>query len=114
MFQPKRIGDDEFIDGGVVSPTHADLAGDAGATTVVVSSPMTRPSRRLLARHARRRLDAETAALRSAGVDVVVVQPTEELMRVADGFPRRRPHAAGDIAWQARVDALAAVERAGV
>ncbi len=114
MFQPKRIGNNDYIDGGVVSPTHAELACDAGAEAVVISSPMTRPSRRFLARHARKVLAKETRNLRKGGVRVLVVQPTERLMEVADGFPRRNPLAAGAIAEQARADVAAAVEKAGL
>jgi NTE family protein len=113
MFQPKRIGDDEFIDGGVVSPTHAYLANHGAADAVVVSSPMTRPSRRMTARHARRRLAAEMEELNRAGVRVMVVEPTRTLVEIAEGFPRKNPAAAPAIARQARADVAAAVARAG-
>lgn len=113
MFQPKRIGDHDYIDGGVVSPTHADLVSGAGVETAVISSPMTRPSKRFLARHARKQLDAETKTLRDAGVAVLVVQPSERLMEVAEGFPRRNPEAAPAIAAQARADVCEAIDCAG-
>jgi NTE family protein len=114
MFRPKHIAGDDYIDGGAVSPTHAALALDAGGDTVLVSSPMTRPSRKLLARHARRRLQDEVSQLRAAGKRVVVVEPTHELMDVAAGFPRRNPAAAPAIERQAHQDVAAACARAGI
>ena len=114
MFQPKKIDDHDYIDGGVVSPTHAHLAAHDGVETVVVSSPMTRPSRRFLARHARKRLRTEVAALEKAGLNVLVVQPTDQLIEVAAGFPRRNPGVAPAIANQARLDVEAAFARAGI
>ncbi len=114
MFQPKRIDGHDYIDGGVVSPTHADLALTDGVRAVVVSSPMTRPSKRFLARHARARLAEETARLGRAGISVIVVEPSAELMDVADGFPRRNPSAAPTIAARAREDVAAACRRAGL
>lgn len=114
MFQPKRIGEDDYIDGGVVSPTHADLASEVGVESAVISSPMTRPSKRFLARHARRRLESETMTLRDAGVAVLVVQPSERLMEVAEGFPRRNPSAAPAIAAQARADVCEAIDCSGL
>lgn len=114
MFQPKRLGGVDYIDGGVVSPTHADLLIGTETGRVVVSSPMTRPSRRYLARHARRRLAVEVGLLQQAGKEVLVVQPTERLMEIAEGFPRSRPEAAFAIAGQAELDVEAACVAAGI
>lgn len=114
MFQPKRIGDHDYIDGGVVSPTHADLALASDSRHVLISSPMTRPSRRFLARHARAQLQREIAALEAAGRHAVVVEPTHELMEVAAGFPRRNPGAAMAIKRQAHKDVAAACAAAGL
>lgn len=114
MFQPKRLGGVDYIDGGVVSPTHADLLIGTEVDRVVVSSPMTRPSRRYLARHARRRLAIEVTLLEQAGKEVLVVQPSERLVEVATGFPRSRPEAAFAIAEQAEHDVEAACAAAGI
>ena len=114
MFRPKHIAGDDYIDGGAVSPTHAELALDAGGDTVLVSSPMTRPSRKILARHARKRLREEVGQLRDAGKQVVVVEPTHELMEVAAGFPRRNPGAAPAIERQAHQDVATACAKAGI
>jgi hypothetical protein len=75
---------------------------------------MTRPSRKMLARHAQRRLTEEVGQLRAAGKQVVVVEPTHELMEVAAGFPRRNPAAAPAIERQAHQDVAAACARAGI
>ena len=114
MFQPKRLGGIDYIDGGVVSPTHADLLVGTEVEHVLVSSPMTRPSRRYLARHARRQLATERLLLEQAGKKVLIVQPSERLMEVASGFPRRNPGAATAIAEQARIDVDAACAAAGL
>jgi NTE family protein len=113
MFQPKHIDGEDYIDGGVVSPTHAHLADHGVAEAVIISSPMTRPSRRFTARHARKRLAAEMDELNAAGVRVLLVEPTRELVDIAEGFPRRNPAAAPAIADRARADVTEAIERAG-
>lgn len=113
MFRPKEIDGEEFIDGGVVSPTHAHLANHGAADAVVISSPMTRPSRRLTTRHARKRLAAEMDELNRAGTRVLLVEPTSELVHIAAGFPRRNPEAAPAIAARARADAGEAIRKAG-
>ena len=94
LFRPRLIDGVPFIDGGVASSTHADLLADSGMDRVYVSAPMSKPSRRLFARHARRRLTGEVAALRAAGIQTIVVQPSPAAVEAARGFPRRRPEAA--------------------
>ena len=101
MFRPPHIDGVPHLDGGTVSPTHAAEVAAAGVELVVISSPMTRPSRRVLARHARRRLAAETRVLTDAGVTVVVIEPPAELTALARGFPRRGPGAAAVVAAMA-------------
>lgn len=101
MFRPRLIGDEVFVDGGVKSSTHADLFVDAGIDRVIISAPMSRPSGRLFARNARRRLADEVRLLRARGVETVVVQPAAEIGEIARGYPRRRPEAASEIAAHA-------------
>ena len=40
LFAPVRIGDHDYIDGGMGDVAHADLAADAGCTVVVIINPM--------------------------------------------------------------------------
>ena len=107
IFSPKEIGDHQYLDGGLASPTHAHLAAERPPDLVIVSSPMTRLSRRPLARHARRRLEAEKRVLGSVGIDVVVIEPVEtDDFR---GFPRRNPEAAPRLLELARAATRAAM-----
>lgn len=101
MFQPSVIDGEVFVDGGVTSSTHASLLAESGVGTVIVSAPMTKPSRRLFASHARRMLADEIEELRKAGIDTIVVRPTAEAMEAAKGFPRRNPGAAQAIVGHA-------------
>lgn len=101
MFRPRVIDGLAYIDGGVVSSTHADLLVDAGVDRVFISAPMSKPSNGLFARNARYRLSAEAALLREAGIETVVVQPSVEAVRAARGFPRRNPGAAPNIVHHA-------------
>jgi NTE family protein len=71
-----------YVDGGVHSPTNADLLEHQGLDLVVVVSPMstTRAGRRASLASARPlhagRLAAEVADLRRAGTEVLTFQPT--------------------------------------
>jgi NTE family protein len=94
MFRPRRIDGVDYVDGGVVSPTHAGLLAGSDIDVAIVSSPMSKPSRRPFARLARRRLSEETAALERAGIATIVVHPSAAAVRDAKGFPRRNPGAA--------------------
>lgn len=70
-----------YVDGGVHSPTNADLVADLGFDVVVVSSPMSGTGDALRRRGAgARRLHAatlarEVRAVRAAGAEVLVLQP---------------------------------------
>lgn len=82
-FTPVDIGGVGHVDGGVHSPTNADLLAGTGVRVVVVSSPMSvsrghyRPAPDFLTRVALgRRLGAEVAALEHDGAGVIVLQPT--------------------------------------
>ncbi len=101
MFRPRMIDGIPFIDGGVASSTHAELLAASGVELAIISAPMSKPSRRLFARNARRQLAAEVAALRQAGVETIVVQPSAAAVEAARGFPRRNPGAASAIVGHA-------------
>jgi NTE family protein len=87
-FPPVAIGGRRYLDGGVVSPTSADLLAESGLDTVIVIAPMASTDqgrRHGLARVEgamravmRRALDAEVALLRGAGIRVVRIEPGPE------------------------------------
>jgi NTE family protein len=103
-FPPVSISGVDYVDGGTVSPTSADLLVDSGVDEVVIVAPMsteegapghgvTRIER--LARSAMtRRVDAEARLLGEAGVRVIRVEPgAAELEAMGSNFMdvRRRP-----------------------
>ena len=84
FFAPVSIGGTRYVDGGVHSPTNADLLAGRELDLVVISSPMSiartsprfapdQPARRL----ARLRLVREVARLRRTGIPVLTFQPTD-------------------------------------
>lgn len=85
-FEPVVIDGERHVDGGVHSPTNADLVGGLGLDLVVVSSPMSiagRPRPRASAEWAlrqwcRSQLDREAAGVRRRGTPVLAFQPTAE------------------------------------
>ncbi|MBA8930248.1 NTE family protein [Kutzneria viridogrisea] len=102
-FPATRICGRDYVDGGVASPTSADLVAPLGLDEVVVLSPMTSaepgPARgaarveRLLRRAMNHRLDTEVAALERAGTRVVRLDPcAEDLAAMGPNLmdPRRR------------------------
>ncbi len=99
-FRPVEVDGVRFVDGGVASPTNADLVAGLGLEVVVVSSPMSvhrrhwKPAADLLTRHAFRwRLGVEATRVRNAGAVVVAVQPTAAdvaAMGINAMEPRRR------------------------
>ena len=81
-FAPVHIGSRAYIDGGVHSPTNADLLRTrAELDLVIVVSPMSGAGARptsvngLLRRHSGRHLASEIGALHAAGLPVVVFEP---------------------------------------
>jgi NTE family protein len=78
-----------YVDGGVHSPTNADVLRGSELDLLVVSSPMSvaprqlRPTLDLVPRlHAHRYLRREMAAYRRRGVQVVTFEPGGELLQV--------------------------------
>jgi NTE family protein len=87
LYRPVRIGRDRFVDGGMHSPSNADLVADLDLDLVVVVNPMSSLEGhaatgfvdRYLSplRHvAGRRLDRELRLLDERGVTTYVLQPT--------------------------------------
>ncbi|WP_340373984.1 patatin-like phospholipase family protein [Streptomyces sp. SS7] len=102
-FPPVRIAGRRYADGGILSTASANLLVPLGLDEVYVIAPMSsvRPGPRrglgraeaLLRRVMTRTLDAECAALRAAGTEVVRLEPTPADLRVMGGNfmdPRRR------------------------
>lgn len=83
-FAPVHIGDHAYVDGGAHSPTNAAVLRSLGLDTVIVVSPMSGPSGGAVKTvyeatrwHATRRAAREAAALRAAGIKVLMVRPGE-------------------------------------
>ena len=87
-FAPVRIGNVTYFDGGVYSPTNADVLRDEGLDLVVVVSPMS--SARGMSRTpdaalrwlAHRKLDREAGRLRAKGTPVVRFEPGPRALSV--------------------------------
>ena len=108
FFAPVVIAGHRYVDGGVHSPTNADLLAERPLDLVVVSAPMAgrwrslRPHPAALARTAARvALDREVAALRRAGIPVLVLQPGPDDTPLMDGRSMD-PGARVPVARQAR------------
>jgi NTE family protein len=103
VFRPVRIDGQLYVDGGVASPTNADLLIDEQVDLAVILSPMSggwfggqvRPDW-LLRSLARRALAREVRQLQAAGIDTVVFEPDRTTTRSAgwNYLTRRR---AGDV-----------------
>lgn len=113
-FAPVPIGDERYVDGGMHSPSNADVLAGLGLDVVIISSPQTavphalRPSRDAAFRMAcRTLLRREAAMLRRAGSRVLVVEPSAADVRamgaVAEALTPESMHASrlADVAMQA-------------
>ncbi len=86
-FRPVRIGAATYVDGGVRSPTNADVLRRAEIDLAVIISPMSgRDLSRLgpgamVRRHARAKLAGEQRRLRAAGIPSVVIEPGPDVIR---------------------------------
>jgi NTE family protein len=83
FFAPVAIDGDNYIDGGIHSPTNADVLVDTPLDIVIVSSPMSLVGRTMrgvgpVRPWARALLAAEVVRLRRRGATVVAFQPTLE------------------------------------
>jgi NTE family protein len=77
IFPPVSIEGRRYVDGGVLSGTHADLALGSGARQVLVLVPFVRGNAGL-ARLMFERLEMEMAALRAAKAEVALLTPSKE------------------------------------
>ncbi len=107
-FQPVRIGDEAYVDGGAHSPTNLDLLAGRGLDVVVVSSPMSVARRALQPRVDlparllfRATLAREALAVRRSGTPVVTLQPAGEDLGVM-GLNAMDPRPWRDVVARAR------------
>ncbi len=117
-FSPVMIGDEPFVDGGVHSPTNADVLAGEDLDLVVVSSPMSMTGRRVyqssgsvVRRWSRALLDAEALRLRRRGVPVVAFQPTGDDIEVM-GLNTMDPSRRAPVARQVHESTLRRLSRA--
>lgn len=120
FFSPVTIGGDVFVDGGVHSPTNADVLVGEELDLVIVSSPMSmagqfvsRSAGSMMRRWSRALLDAETLRLRRRGVPVIAFQPRSEDVGVM-GANAMDPTRRGPVARQAHESTLRRLARADV
>lgn len=117
LFVPVEICGERYVDGGIHSPTNADLLEAEGCDTVVIVSPMSvgreairrrrlNPARLL----SRALLGAEVRRLRRAGVEVIVFQPGISDLR-AMGLNALDPSRCADVARAARDAVRARLQR---
>lgn len=107
-FRPVRIGGDTYVDGGVRSPTNADILRRSPLDLAIVVSPMS--GRRLgrvgasalVRRHAGSRLAGERKRLAAAGIPSLVIEPGPDVIDVLGT----------DFMSDARADAIVEVARA--
>lgn len=83
VFRPGVINGVPYVDGGIASPTNADLLHQHDSRLIAVISPMSgSPARTMMGRltsiHARRQLNSEVERLRRHH-DVLVVEPAGQL-----------------------------------
>ncbi len=118
FFSPVVIGEESFVDGGVHSPTNADVLVGEDLDLVIVSSPMSMTGRRVyqssgsvVRRWSKALLDAEALRLRRHGVPVVAFQPTVDDAEVM-GLNAMDPSRRGPVARQVRESTIRRLARA--
>lgn len=108
-FAPIVIDGVEYLDGGVHSPTNADILRKEGLDLVIVSSSMSSAHGRTRGPDAairwatHRRLDQEVRRLRQAGTEVVRIEPTAST-RAAMGMNAMADDRSADVARAAQAD----------
>lgn len=117
FFKPVDIEGERYVDGGVHSPTNADLLRREKLDLVLVSSPMSISGRGLrlsidqpVRRWARLLLDSEAIRLRRSGTPLVAFQPTGEDAAVM-GANAMDPSRRAAVARQAYESTLRRLER---
>ena len=115
-FAPVTIHGRRYVDGGVHSPTNADVLRREELDLVIVSSPMSiadtsglRKPTRALRGHFRARLGLERRKLRNAGIVTRAFQPSEDDLR-AMGSQAMDDERMAEVARQARRTTLHRLE----
>ncbi len=109
-FAPVRIGSHDYVDGGVHSPTNADVLAAAGLDLVIIVSPMSaahgssRAPDRAVRWVAHRRLETEMRRLKSKGATVVRFEPNPETLE-AMGMNGMAEGRNAEVVTAARLDA---------
>jgi NTE family protein len=86
-FRPVDVEGEAYIDGGVRSPTNADVLRRSRLDLAIILSPMSgralpSPSAgTVVRRHARGKVEAEQAKLEAAGIATVLIEPGPEVIR---------------------------------
>jgi NTE family protein len=118
FFSPVTIGDEAFVDGGIHSPTNADVLVGEDLDLVIVSSPMSLTGRRVyqsagsvVRRWSGALLDAEALRLRRRGIPVVDFQPTPDDVEVM-GPNAMDPDRRGPVARHVQQSTLRRLARA--
>ena len=116
-FTPVRIGTKDYVDGGLFSPTSAELVARLGYDLVIVVSPMSAVPDALdlspgsIARgFSARTLAREVGRIRDAGTPALVIQPTRDDLEVM-GRDLMARDAAAPTARQARGSVRRLLER---
>ena len=127
VFGPVTIGGREYVDGGVASPTNADLAGLAAVDIVICLNPLGRrplgrnlrpaaPFEALVRESASRQVDKELAGLEKLGIEVFRFEPGRDELAVT-GLDPMDPESCVEISSRAadharrRVRELALADR---
>lgn len=117
LFKPVRVGHAHYIDGGVHSPTNADLVAGLGLDVAIVVSPMTavraafgRTIRSTGRAYHAGLLRDEVTAVRERGTLVLTLQPTVDDLAVAGANAMDRSRRAA-VATQAFESARRKLER---
>ena len=95
-FSAVIVDDTEYCDGGLYSPTNADLLAELNLDLVIIISPMSGglgPADTAFRGAARRRLRAEIVGLRKAGKNVVCFEPSRKTARAMGLNPMAKDRA---------------------
>ncbi len=116
FFVPVTIHGRRYVDGGVHSPSNADVLRTEQLDLVLVSSPMSISANARIRRaadaprgHFRARLGLEVRRLRRSGTEVLTFQPSREDLEVM-GNRTMDPERVGDVAAQAMATTIRRLE----